>query len=85
MRYNFSTSELLAMEEVWDYSDDDQGNDIFNILVDTLVKDKIEIYIVYSNCTIRKFSAPITTTLIFEEHTHIYNLEYLFKGKGKEN
>lgn len=61
MRRTFEFPDLLQLDSVWDYSDDDQSNDIYGIYVDTLVKDKVEIYLVYTNCMIRKFSASSLT------------------------
>lgn len=81
MRYSFKFPELLTLKSIWDYSDDDSANDIYGIFVDTLVKNKIDLYIMYSNCQMRKFSSPINSIYLqFEEHPHIYNLQYAFKG-----
>jgi hypothetical protein len=46
MRYNVYPND---MEEMMSYTEDDPSLTVYNILVDTLVKDCIEMYILYSN------------------------------------
>ncbi len=76
------------MESQWDYQEDDSGNEIYTVLIDTMVKDKLELYIVFASCLIKKFTAPLVASyhdLQFEEYPHILSVESLFKGKAKEN
>ena len=59
MRRTFDFPELMQLDSVWDYNDDDQNNEIYGIYVDAMVKNKLDIYIVYANCLIKKFSSPL--------------------------
>lgn len=47
MRYNFSVSSLTMIEPFWDIADDDQNNLVYQIMVDPMVKNKIEVYFLY--------------------------------------
>jgi hypothetical protein len=69
---------------------DDASNKCFLPIVDTLVKDKIDIYLLYQNASMRKFSANVPAygnglNLVFEEYEHIYNLESIFSSKAENN
>ena len=78
----------MQLETVWDYDDDDTANEIHGVYIDTLVANRINIYIMYTNCLIKKYSSNIPEgyggELQFEEAPIPYNLEHLFKGKAKE-
>ena len=79
MRFTFSVSYLTELEPFWDIPDDDQNNLVYQIMVDTLVKNKLEVYLIYQNATMRKFSATIPYSCdagcTFEEHPHVYSIE----------
>lgn len=59
MNGSFHLPDLMALESEWDFNDDDQSNEIYNIYIDTLVKGKLDIYLLYANCLMRKFSGDI--------------------------
>lgn len=79
-RYNFRIGEFVGLEQFWEFNDDDQNNQVYQILVDTLPKNKIDIYFFYQNATMRKFSSIIPPynsssgangpAFTFEEHAH---------------
>eukprot|EP00347_Sterkiella_histriomuscorum_P008832 403343569 len=87
---SFQLPELLSLDSVWDYSDDDQSNEIYGVYIDSLVQGRLDIYLMYANCLMRKFTSALpdydqSTELQIEESPLLINLEYIFKGKGKEN
>jgi hypothetical protein len=47
------------LESIFEYPDDDMQNPFFDILVDTQVPGQIDLYIMFMNATLRKFSAMI--------------------------
>ena len=74
------------MDTIWDYDDDDTSNEIYGVYFDTLVQGKISIYVMFTNCLLRKFTSSIPeqnsgVSLQFDEAAHPYNLDYIFKGK----
>lgn len=79
MRYSFSFDHIDQLRSSWDFIDDDANNKIYNILVDHMVKGEVSIYVVYNDCTIKKFTAKIKgADLNFEEYPHIYNVQSHF-------
>jgi hypothetical protein len=55
------------------------------VLIDNLQKGKVDIYVIYSNCTMRKFTSAVveSQSLSFEECIYPYNLEQAFReGQG---
>ena len=57
--YFFEYSNPNALESIFEYPDDDMHNPFFDILIDTQVPGKIDLYIMFMNATLRKFSAMI--------------------------
>lgn len=54
---DFADSGLL--EQVWELQMDDLSNPITEVMIDTLPKNKIDVYILYQNYRMKKFSATI--------------------------
>ena len=51
-----------------------------------MVKDRLSLYIIYSNFTLRRFDQAINkSNLTFVEHPHMYSIQNLFKAKGTSN
>ena len=73
------------MEPQWSYNEDDATNEIYDILIDTMVKDRFDLYIFYANATLKKFSCALSyqnTDLVLEEQPFMYTVEALFKSQG---
>lgn len=75
MRYNFGINNVGYIRSCWDFIDDDANNLIYTILVDYMVKGEINLYIVYNDCRIKRFTAKIKDgDLVFEEYPHTYSV-----------
>lgn len=86
MHRYFRFGDLKELELVWEFTDEDQTAEIYNIIVDTFPKDIIDLYVIQSNFTIRKFSSHINgEELNFEENPVPYNMEHLIKKENKVN
>ena len=79
-RWNY-TSENMGQESVWDFVNDEQNNDIYNVLVDNLTLGKVEINVVFKSGLMRRFSSTNISNPKFEEHLHSYSFEGVFKAK----
>lgn len=55
----FYNSDIATTDSIWDFANDEPNNDIFNVLVDTMQKGKLDIYVVFANCLMKKFSSPV--------------------------
>ncbi len=63
-----------------DFDDDNTDNNIYTILVDHMVKGEVSIYIVYNDCTMKRFTSKIKgSDLLFEEYPHTYSFLSYFK------
>lgn len=59
MRYSFRFYNFKDMEPQWSFSEDDPTNDIYDIFVDIMNHKQVDLYILYSNATLKKFTAVL--------------------------
>ena len=88
--FEFENQNML--ESIFDYTDEEQSNPIVDIMVDSLVSNRLDIYIVHQNLEMKRFSASIKEGVNngqpkFEEHSSSYDLTptYQDKPSGKAN
>jgi hypothetical protein len=83
--YNFRDQQDFTdesiVEAIFDQPDDDLSNPIYDIIVDSVAKGKLEIYLLQAKGTMRKFSALIpyaTDNLNFVESPNILKIDRIF-------
>lgn len=84
---DFSDPNLL--EVVFEHKFEDAANAVTDIMIDTLPEKRIDVYVLFQNYQMKKWSAAIpplgleVDTITFEESPHEYAFEFFGKEKAQ--
>jgi hypothetical protein len=85
MRYNFHYNSFKDLEPIWTVQTDETNEEIYDIQVDSFVKGEYNMYLIFSNATMKRYTAKLEYEMPiseFIEDQNIYSIESLYKKVG---